>query len=82
VAFKILWGRRPWSESRESAEKDGDEALEMLRTGKHVFDIEDHKAAGTPTITGPTRVELNSLNMIVDRARPHYYPARVTPNNR
>lgn len=82
VAFSILWERRPWSEDREKAAERADEMLEMLRTGKHVFDVEDHKDAGLPSIDGPSRVAIRDLNLIVDRARGHYYPARVTPHNR
>lgn len=82
IAFAILWERRPWCEDREKANEKANEALEMLRTGKHVFDIEAKKDAGLPTIDGPSRVELKNLNLIVDRARGHFYPARVTPNNR
>jgi phage gp36-like protein len=89
IAFGYLWGRRPWSEAwedpRNEAMSRAKKALELLRTGENIFDVQAVKDAGVPESTGPTRVEIRNLNSIVDRCRlgrNGYYPVRVTPNNR
>lgn len=85
VAFWQLWQRRPSYDDdpgRDAARKDAREHLEMLRTGKHVFDVAGAKEAGQPAIVGASRVQIEQQNLIVDQARGRYYPYRRTPHNR
>lgn len=84
IAFWLLWDRKPaygGVEDRAGAREQARQALDDLRTGKHIFDVEAVKEAGLPSVGGPTVVEINRLNLIVDRARPRYYPQRIMPDS-
>lgn len=79
LAMGYLMGRRP--------EKYGEQAvklvevarahLELIRSGKRLFNIQAKKDAGQPSIDGPTAVDYDNLNLIPDRTR-NFYPARAT----
>lgn len=81
IAFGHLWERRPWSddEQRERAIERADKALERLRKGEHVFDLDGPKDAGLPDVAQPTISSIESLSLTVDEARRGYYPARRYP---
>lgn len=80
IAFGLLWERRPWSDSeenaREEAQKRARQALEMLRKGQTIFDVDDVKDAGLPSTHEPSIERIRALNLTVDHARGHYYPHR------
>ena len=81
IAFGHLWERRPWSddEQRERAIERADKALERLRKGEHVFDLDAQKDAGLPETAQPTVSSIQSLSMTVDESRRGYYPRRRYP---
>jgi len=80
IAFWKLWQRKPWSDryeqARAAAEKSSNEALEMLRSGQQVFDVEATKDAGVIEATAVSLVEVQRYNLIVDAARGRFYPPR------
>lgn len=77
VAYWFLFERRSWVEDEryEVAKERGRKAIERLRRGEHVFDVEETKDAGLPQITGPTRVQFRDQNLLRDVASP-FYPQR------
>lgn len=83
IAFGLLWERRPWADEddsgREEAQKRARQALESLRKGITIFDVEDAKDAGLPDSYEPPIQRIQSANLIVDQARGHYYPHRRRP---
>jgi phage gp36-like protein len=85
IAFGLLWERKPWSDDddtgREEAQKRSRAALESLRKGKTIFDVEDVKEAGLPAIETPTIQRILSNNLAVDQARGRYYPNRRLPTS-
>lgn len=84
IAWGLLYERRPsyQSDLRDDALDRAEEALEKLRRGEHIFNLDENKDAGLPEISGPTTVELDRLNLITTQARGHYFPARHRPDNR
>lgn len=83
VAYWFLWERRTWLEDDryDQAKDRGRKALERLRRGEHIFDVDAAKDAGLPEITGPTRVQFRDQNLLRDVAIA-VYPARRLPNGR
>jgi hypothetical protein len=79
IAWARLWARRPYDKEHAEAIREAQDALEMLRLGKHVFNLPAQINAGTPTITGPSVVEYQQLNTIVGRSRGKFYPLKVEP---
>lgn len=85
IAFGLLFGRRPWSDDdeegsgRRGAEKQARAALEMLRKGQTIFDVEEVKEAGLPAIETPTIQTILQSNLAVDQSRGHFYPRRRLP---
>lgn len=77
IAYWYLFERRTWTDDEryETAKDRGRKALELLRQGQHVFDIESTKEAGLPSITGPTRVQFRDQNLLRDVAWA-VYPVR------
>lgn len=53
--------------------------LERLRKGINVFGLDDQMDAGLPTVSGPSAVDFQNLNLMRDRVQ-NYYPARRLPN--
>lgn len=85
LTFASLWRRRSWTADDDRGRVVAEAAraeLERIRKGEHIFGIPKIVEAGLPATAGPSRVALRRLNMIVDRARPFFYPERRTPNNR
>jgi hypothetical protein len=85
IAFWLLWQRKPYSDdqNRMEAKKGADEALELLRTGAHVFDVDTAIEAGKPYVETVTRTEIaNNWNLVADRCRGRFFPARRTYANR
>lgn len=84
IAFALLWNRRGYtgSDAQQAAIEDSRKALERLRKGENVFNLEAQKDAGLPAITGATRVQRQQLNLIAGKARGHFYPHETLPNNR
>lgn len=78
LAMGVLLGRRP-----EKYGDDGvarlvewaDKMLDDLRKGVRIFNIQQTKDAGLPTIDGPTAVEYANLNLMPDRVQ-RFYPSR------
>lgn len=83
IAMSYLLGRRAGQDPArlEGQAKLAYAHLERLRKGENVFNLDDQKLAGAPTIDGPTLATYNRLNMLRDRTR-NYYPARRTPGDR
>ena len=84
IAFGLLWERRPWYErdGREAAIERSKKALDLLRKGEHVFDVDGVKEAGVPSVEGPSRVELKNQNLLRTRLEGRYFPARSLPQGR
>jgi phage gp36-like protein len=84
VALALLWERRPYNDAddgvaAEQAATQARKALDRLKRGEEIFDVEKVKTAGLPSTTVPSRVTLDALNLTVDAARGHFYPARRLP---
>lgn len=84
IAFWVLWDRkpayRPDDHSRDRAVEACQQALKMLRTGEHIFNVTAVKEAGVPDLDYPSAATMQENNFIVDLARPSYYPARRVSN--
>ena len=66
------WGSEYWQGIRGEYEgKDG--YLDRLRKGERLFDDDAKRVAGTPSIDGPTAIDLQNLNLIHVRTR-NYFP--------
>ena len=77
----LLMQRRP---DREPERIEAQEAIAMknlraLAKGEAIFGIPAVAEAGTQHLTGPTVVDIQNLNLVVDHCRPHYYPRRRLP---
>lgn len=84
-AFWILWRRRPYGDDalRKAAKEEADMALEQLRTGDMVFDVDAVKDAGIPQIDTIARVTIGSQwELVADKCRPSFYPRRRSYRNR
>lgn len=83
IAMAHLFNRRPGfrPEQHEQVDERARAHLERLRKGENVFNLEDQRDAGTPSVGGPTTLQFDRLGLIVDRTR-HYYPRRQLPDNR
>jgi len=84
-AFWILWRRRPYGDDalRKAAKEEADVAVDQLRSGDMVFDITAQKDAGIPQIDTIARATISSeWEMVVDKARPRFYPRRRSYRNR
>lgn len=82
IAMAYLFARKPLhrQEDYKAALELQDTYLERLRIGKNVFNIDANIDAGTPSYSAPTVAGIENLNLIVDAARSHYYPARRSNN--
>ncbi len=82
LCCRIAWGLlmerrgRMGDVHRDEAMDASRAELRRLRSGEHVFDVEELKEAGNPSASLPTRVEYDRMNLIVDRCRPRVYPVR------
>lgn len=65
------------SEVWESLRKDCREHLDALERGERIFAAPAAQDAGLPKTDGPTWVDYQNLNLLVDRCR-GYYPSRAT----
>mgnify|MGYP000599987038 CR=1 FL=1 len=77
IAFWYLWERRPsWAENDQYDQAKGDARrfIEQLRSGELVFDLDDQKDAGNIETSGPTRLNLDSMNLMRDRYSDFYPP--------
>lgn len=84
IAFGFLWERRPYADDddengRGKAEKRARNALEQLRKGQTIFDVEAVKEAGLPEVNEPSIQRIQQQNLAVDQARGHIYPRRRLP---
>lgn len=83
IAMARLWERRPYldEEGAEKALNMARQALDRLRKGENLFAVEDNLAASTPEVVTPTVTSIESLNLVVDRARTRngYFPPRWLP---
>lgn len=85
IAFWLLWQRKPYADDQQrlEAKKAYDESLELLQNGSHVFEITSAMDAGTPHVETVTRTEIaNNWNLVADRCRGRFFPARRTYANR
>ena len=78
IAFGLLWERRPWGDEdqRADAMDRAKKALDRLRKGEAIFDIAANVEAGLPEAHVPSISSISRLNLLVDRARNGFYPAR------
>lgn len=83
IAFWLLWDRkpsyRPDDHSRASAFEECHKALELLRKGQHIFDVDAVKDAGLPDVQTPTLQQYQNRNLMVERLRGPYFPGRRIP---
>lgn len=80
IAMAYLYARKPtfFSDEYKAALDLQDTYLERLRKGQNVFNIDENVAAGAPSYASPSVAEVDSLGLIVDRARARYYPPRFS----
>lgn len=83
IAFGLLHERRTSNDEddggREEAQKRARQALESLRKGQTIFDVEEVKEAGLPSTHEPTVTSIQNLNLTVNEARGHFYPRQLRP---
>lgn len=75
-AMVFLLARRPEkfaSDFFEAMYKRSEDYLERIRSGTRVFDVDNNKDAGLPTLDGPHTVDWQNLNLITARTR-NFYP--------
>lgn len=81
IAFWFLYQRKPWNDqnesSRKQAEGDYKEALEKLRTGVHILNLDTAAQAGLPKATGVTNDTKNTMWSQIPVGR---YYIRRNPN--
>ncbi len=79
IALSYLIRRRPEKYGKASREiqENVDAILEQFRSGVRVFEIDANRAAGLPSIDGPSAVDYQRLNLLPDRTR-NFYPHRQT----
>ena len=85
IAMGLIYGRRAYvadNPARDTALDRAEAALELLRSGKHVFNLAANITAGQPEITGPTSAQYNDLNTVRGRCSGHFYPRPMFPNGR
>ena len=85
VAWAYLWRRKGYTEDNTSvvnAIQEADAELKSLRTGEHVFDVEDVKIAGRADVTTvPQDTIRRDWNLGSDTVRGHLYPRRRSFRN-
>lgn len=72
LAFANLLKRNGSYAEAEEKGKSAKEALDALRKGLNIFDIEDNAEAGLPESAGPSVQQIINANGIRERT-PHYY---------
>jgi phage gp36-like protein len=80
LALMYLMMRRPekyGSDMFKALDERVETYLQQLREGQRLFATDNAKAAGLPSVDGPTAVEIQRLNLITART-PKYYPAIAT----
>jgi phage gp36-like protein len=79
IAMVRLYKRRPGQSMDVVAQmtEQAEIVLEKLRKGSNVFDLEAIKAAGLPTVNGPSLATYNTLNLLPDRAN-GTFPSRAS----
>ncbi len=87
IAFWNLWRRKPYTDLKDQqgqAKQEADEALEMLRSGDHIFDVSETREAGIPQIDTISRATIaNDWELVADVARNgRFYPRRRTYRRR
>lgn len=86
IAVAKMWERRLYLDSdqqiaAEQAQEQARKALQRLKTGEEVFNVDVAKAAGLPSVSTPSRVQINRRNLLVDRLRGRIFPTRMLPND-
>jgi phage gp36-like protein len=56
--------------------------LERLRKGENLFNLPEVVSANLVSVSGPSTLAIESLNLVRDRVGDHYYPARRMPFGR
>lgn len=83
IAFWLLWDRKPSykpeDHSRSAAYEECQTALELLRKGQHIFNVETVKDAGLPDVQTPSLQQYENRNLMVERLRGPAFPARRIP---
>lgn len=86
IAFWILYRRKPSADPRDpmrtEVKETAEEHLEQLRLGNIALEIATTLDAGLPRAAAATRVEKLDQRLIVDAARPRFYPRRRTYKDR
>lgn len=80
IAMAYLYGRRPAHnpERLKAFEERAHAALERLRKGENIFDLDETADAGVIDHEYPTAASIDKLNLIRDRVH-NYYPGRNFP---
>lgn len=79
IAMADLYERRPGIhiEQAKAYTEMAQGYLEALRTGKNLFNIDEHATAANPDTTAPTVVDYTDLNLLPEQMIRHF-PYRVT----
>jgi hypothetical protein len=80
LAIRLLHDRRLYGKPTEALDRIYDRAdkhLKALSSGEQIFSVAANISASVPQTTGPTTMQLQSLNLIRGRTK-NYFP--VTPN--
>jgi len=83
LAMGYLLGRRPekYGDDYKNITEHAHDAIELLRTGKHIFNTANAKSAGYPEVDGLTVTQYSDLNLLPERVR-NFYPNRRLPVGR
>lgn len=85
LAFARLYRRRSWVEISDSMKESMEYAerkLKALGNGEVIFNIEDTRNAGAPSVTAVSRVEITrDWELVADKCRGHIYPQRRSYRN-
>lgn len=81
IAIARLWERRLTLDASEQiaaeqAFEQARKALDRLKRGEEIFDIQAVKDAGVPSLVKPTATTIRTRNLLVDELRGTYYPTR------
>ncbi len=85
IALRLVVDRRTYGRPSETFDRvysRATEHLKLLRSGENIFDLVAAQTASVPSVTGPTVVQLDNLNLPSRRAQGHLFPRVPNPYNR
>jgi phage gp36-like protein len=84
LAMSYLIDRRVYGKLNDAQTRIMERAakqLDDLKTGRDVLEVEGAIDAGVPSVSGPTSMQLDNLNLIARRSY-RYYPTPLLPGER